>query len=697
MATKRWNADRSSALALKNGEVNLAGGHDDHFLTGYNIFNGDSYRNRGAVRFALSWSGVGKIVSAVLSVKTTGYVHLTGPGSDPDIYVQRITQAWTTNARRSEFDSPAGSGWNSDPDDWGDIHSTETDRATLDVTTSQNTWDSVDITDIAERWAPSSVQKRSGAPGDALPNYGLLIRAIVEDSTGEDVEFFGVGQNAASLRPTILLTYTDTGSAPTVTVTAPTGTIATSTPDIAGTYADADGDAMGKLDIQVSTVSTFASTTWNVAQTTVFSAPTTATWSKAYGGSALAPGSTYFIRARVYDSHGSASAWATTVSFTVQALGGTGSGGSITPKPPAFRTRPARIELYDIGANRGIGALKAIIDDAKYIGGSDYWNEVGEAYWTLPYNHPAIAEIVPLQRHYRISRYDAVSGTYKTLFRGIIDDYDADEDEVIIYGADYKSTLETSITAASTTYAAQFLGLIVQAELSAARTETASRLAFTASSSGSGNIENTSTTAIMTTAYQQRLQFIQQIAQVSMASSSVRTVFSIDRDSPFTWRFIENKGSEEVAGLRWEYGGVINGFRYVPGFASYANRVQALGIRREGASILYSTQSADGTSLYGRMTRAQLFQDVTDQTTLDKMTQRSARLAATAEKHVSMALRVSQVIPWDGWDIGDNARIQIHRGSLVNLNALYTLAGVEWVLSPEGGEQLYVAITTKQV
>lgn len=691
MATKRWNANLTTLLALKDGATPLAGGHDDHLPSGYTV-SGDNYRLRSAIKFANTWSGVGQIVSAVLSVKTSAFLHVTGSGSDPDIYVERITSNWNSNARRSSFDSPAGAGWNSDPADYGDIQSTSTGRVAADVTTTANTWVAVDITAIAEAWAPSSVKKRDGTPGGAAGNYGVLIRPVTDASSAENTEFYGIGLNATSVRPTILLTYTDASAAPTATITAPTGTVATSTPNIVGTYSDPGSTTMSKLDIQVSSVSTFASTTWNVAATTVF----TPTWSKAYAGSALAPGSTYYIRARVYNAAGVASAWTSTGSFTIQALGGSGSGGSVTPKPPAFRTRPARIELYDIGTGRGPGTLKAIIDDAKYIGVSDYWNEVGEAYWTMPYNHPQLGEIVPLQRHYRVSRYDAVSGAYKTIGRGLIDDFDADQDETIIHGSNYKGLLETSITAASTTYAAQFLGLIVQQELSAAINESASRLGFTVSSSGSGNIENTSTTAILMTAFQQRLGFIQQVAQVAMASSSVRTVFDIDRDSPYTWRFIENQGSEELTGFRLEFGGNINGFRYVPGFADYANRIQAIGIRREGANILYSTQSADGTSNYGRMTQPHLFQDVTDQTTLDKMAQRAARLASSGGKNLAMVLRASQIIPWDGWKIADNVRAIISRGTLINLNGLYTLTGMEWTLSPIGGENLRLAVTSKQ-
>ncbi|MCC6311353.1 MAG: hypothetical protein IT345_10605 [Trueperaceae bacterium] len=678
MATKRWNSSKSTLLA-KQGTSYLGGGDDEHQPVGY----WSSTRFRGAIDFSIDWTGVTKIDSAVLSVKTTSQVHV-GFGSDPDVYVQRITGGeFSPNGDRSSFDSPPGSGWTSAPDDYGDIASTSTGRSTMDVTTSENTWDTVDITAIVEAWAPATVLKSDGStPGDALGNYGLLLKPVVNDLLAETTEFYS-HEAGASNRPSILLTYTanPAPSAPTTNL-APTGSGNAAVPTFSGNFDDA-GDTMKYVDIQVSTDSTFASAThWNLTNGTGFGYDSgTTVWNIPYAGDALSPSTTYYWRARVADSLGTFSSYCATQSFSVIS----------TPTPPVFRVFPPRIELFAIGASRGIGELRAIIDDAKKIGVSAYGNATGELYFTVPYNHPQASEIVPLQRHYRVSRYDAATGAYGTVARGIIEDVVADNDEAVVYGHDYMGLLETSISAASTSYTSTALGTIINDQVTAAIGESNSRLAFTSV----GTIDATSITTTLITNYQPRLDFISQVASVSMSDRSVRSIFSINRDSPYQWNFTENDGSEELTNLRLELGGLVNGFYYAPDFKSFATHIAGVGQKREGATVLYSTQSSANPSTYGYIARPAFFQDVVNQSALDKLVSRAAKTAGVPDKRVSLTLRANRLVPWDGWDIGDSARVIISRGPMVNINGLYTIWGMEWIVNPDGREDLFLSLATK--
>lgn len=678
MATVRFTANKDSLLVSPN----LGGGDDDHIGAAY--VSGVGQVIRGAVDFPLSWTGINKIVSAVLSCKTSGETHYS-QANDPDIYVERITNSWSENAGRDPSDTPAGGGLLVAGDGYDNISSTTTHRATWDVggganPPANNTWYSVDVTSMIEDVAPSTVLKRDGTPGGGSTFRGFLLRSTTESSSANNVEFWSRDQ--AGNAPSLLITY-DSNAAPSApTNLSPSGTITQSAPTFSGLFTD-PGDTMSKLAIHVSTDSTFASIThWNSSLAQV--ANSGDTWTRDYTGTTLSVGTTYYWRAAVYDSVGNVSAYSATKSFVVAA-------GAAAVQ--SFRAGAPRIEIWtNSGSTKGPTALVALIDDAKFIGVSAYANEVGELYFTLPQNHPQISALTsPLERHYRVSRYDAYTGTYKTVARGIMEDYEHAGDEVVFYGHDYIGFLETTITPNSTTYSGQFLGSIISDQLTSAIAETNSRLAFTSV----GTIDTTTLTTTLLTSSEQRLNLIKSVVSIAMATSSVRSVFGISRDWPYQWFFTQNKGSEDLSNLRLQYGGAVNGFLYIPGYRDFATRMRSIGLKVEGASILYSEQTYGSESAVGFMARFRLFQNVINQSALDDLTLRAAREAGVAQKNVRLLLRANQLIPWGGWDLGDNIRVIVSRGAAASLNNLYTIWGMEWTTEPNGRENLYLALASK--
>jgi len=77
----------------------------------------------------------------------------------------------------------------------------------------------------------------------------------------------------------------------------------------------------------------------------------------------------------------------------------------------------------------------AVISDARDVGVQLYANENGSMYFTLPIDHPALPLINPLRQHYFVQRWDG--SEYVTIQGGILTDYDAGENEVVISGVDY--------------------------------------------------------------------------------------------------------------------------------------------------------------------------------------------------------------------------------------------------------------------
>ena len=349
-----------------------------------------------------------------------------------------------------------------------------------------------------------------------------------------------------------------------------------------------------------------------------------------------------------------------------------------------------RVKLWAMGTNRGRGSLAALIDDANDIGISGYANERGEAFFTLPWNHPQISACQPLVRHVEVSRQSS-DGTYTPIWVGILDDYSATRDEVVFYARDYLSLLETTISASNTSYTSTQIGTIIQDEVSLAIqqvTQSNSRLGFMTMS-----IETVTTTTSVLTSYQPRLDFIRGVANILQAGGTTRPLISVNRTSPFVISFAQNAGIDRN-GVRLEYGGNIRDFLYAPGYDDLVTNVYAIGQQRQGANLLFSNQSYASPATYGTIQRGTLFIDVVNQSALDAMTLTLARIEGTVGKSISLSARVNGVAPWDGFDLMDSVRVIVNRG-IVSVNNLFTVWGLEWIGAKNGSESLFLDLRLK--
>jgi hypothetical protein len=354
-----------------------------------------------------------------------------------------------------------------------------------------------------------------------------------------------------------------------------------------------------------------------------------------------------------------------------------------------------RVDIFANDSSYGPGEFRAGVDHPKHLGVSAYANEAGEFFMTLPYNHPAISEIKPYETHWRVRRR-AGDGVVQTIGAGFIDDFEADKNEVTIFGLDYMGLLETTVSSASTSYTSMALGDIVEDQLTAAMAETDSRLGFTQL----GTVQATSRTATLITNYQQRLDFLRGVADVSMADRSVRTILSIGRtpnsSGDWVWNFVEDQGDDQ-RDIRLEYGKAIRDFRFSPGFREFATHIAGVGIKREGAAVLYSTQSYASTTTYGRITIPNVYQDIVNQTALDDRVKRDARRAARTKKHLVPVIRQGAVTPWTGWELGDSVPVIVDRGAKVAVDDLRTIWGMEWVVEANSQEALFLALEPKEI
>jgi hypothetical protein len=367
-----------------------------------------------------------------------------------------------------------------------------------------------------------------------------------------------------------------------------------------------------------------------------------------------------------------------------------------------FSQSPFRITLWDMtGSGRGRGTVKAVISDAKYIGCSSYLNEGGEAFFTLPYNHPQIAECVPLERHYRIDRWDEEDAVYRTVGTGILQDYQATDNETVFYGIDYMTVLNQTITDVSSiisnpsntvTYDDKTVSQIWQSELSAVKNEANSRLGFI-------DVEATISAATKTydifTAGENRGEFLFNMTAIAQEGTTSKVVFGNRIESStqsYNSFFLDmNYSTAPNNSLRLVYGANVKRFSYSPNFRNLRTRAVliATSIFNASQSKIWSNYATSAlASTYGVIDRVDVFEDLISQDSVSARASYNLNESSPDKLRViSLSVVDGSVIPYKNYNLGDDIKVIINRGNVV-VDASVTLRGQQWVGREDGSEEI---------
>lgn len=349
---------------------------------------------------------------------------------------------------------------------------------------------------------------------------------------------------------------------------------------------------------------------------------------------------------------------------------------------------PFRVRLWDIGASRGRGSQVAVIEDAIDVGVSAYANEPGEMFFTLPGNHAQIAECLPLQRHYEVTRLNETTGDYDVVGSGLLEDQDATKDEVVFYGIDYLGLFTKNISAANQSYTGTLIGTIINNQFTDVVNVVDVFAHYT-----KGTIDATSRTVTVITTFEERLAFWRGLLEILSAGGSTRPIMTASRSYPVTFDFDDNKGSDKED-VRLEYGGAILDFRHTLGYSQRATRIRAIGVKREGASVLYSDQTYGAPATFGILYMSGLFTDLINQAELDSKALSALKDAYNRSGNLAMSLAQGYYGPWDGYDLGDSIRVVVERG-ITSIDELHTVWGMEWIGRRDGSESLYLDLQPK--
>jgi hypothetical protein len=204
---------------------------------------------------------------------------------------------------------------------------------------------------------------------------------------------------------------------------------------------------------------------------------------------------------------------------------------------------------------------------------------------------------------------------FETLDDFLILDAHRQNGTITFFGANPVALLSFSVTGASTTYSSVAVSTIVQTELERAIYSWAGDLPSPLRGVGY-SITSTSATATYYSAFQPRLELIRDVIAIANAAET-----STDRwelawsPSSFRFSFVKNTISDRfnAIGFRNMLSHELREHEVV------GNVVYALGVKREGAAVLYSTQRSPTSTSLVALATPKIYYDITDQATLDSI------------------------------------------------------------------------------
>lgn len=257
------------------------------------------YDYRSWLKFTNDWSGVGKIVRAVLIMYTDnglGRLSVASSSDTPKLKVRRVTAAFGEGSTPND-DEDFGTS------DYKPGSTTATGEVLHSPTKEADGLVRIDITKLVDLWAPSGVKRSNGSTGTPVSNHGL---ALLPTSTDGKYAWAGWSEDATgdaiNLKPVIELTYELGATAPDApTNLEPSGSVVSIGAFEGDFYDTRPTDQLRKSRVQVYSPAKSATIEADDNVVTCSSAHGFANGAKVYitamtGGTGLSTFTEYFVR-----------------------------------------------------------------------------------------------------------------------------------------------------------------------------------------------------------------------------------------------------------------------------------------------------------------------------------------------------------------------------------------------------------------
>lgn len=601
------------------------------------------------------------------------------------------------------------------------------------------------VSDQVKTWTPAKVMATAAEQATGSQGQCSVVAPLGQWSIGKEQEWtVKVWDNEAKPSESDWTPwgnpFTVTGGVPTIGTPTAIGTVA----NMAGVrfialWTHPEGKAIASLRIQLRASTAPGSPLWDGTDNAWDTGAVTPTLTeqdgsatspahqinRRYEGDSLEAGS-YSWRVMVTDVLGAQSAWAygTLVLSADYDVEDPGAGDNVGY---SRQLSGFRIILRGMGTKRGPGAIRAVIEDALNVGMSSYASAPGECYFTLPATHPQVGECEPWRTHCSYEQYR--NGKWQEIWAGLLTDFDATGDDVVINGIDYLGLLSLDIERRAWNsgdakdkkpkYFNKSISSIIADQLDEAIATTDSPVGFITRPDSGTSFNVLSTPIVIDASYRQRLEFIRGLLDSFRAGTGVRSRIVVRRKQGSTadethgygyaFNLLADSGTNRKA-LRLEWGGLIQGFRIL-GFGDFAVKVYGIGREVNELKPHYKSGSAPNmpTATWGNLAKVAVWQDIDDESDLARRVAQLAAESGRVGKRMALGLRVRGLGPFDGWDITDSVPIDIVRGVVDTGHfapdppgsptaglSWWTIWGTEWRWYPDGHDELTLVVRPRE-
>jgi len=358
-------------------------------------------------------------------------------------------------------------------------------------------------------------------------------------------------------------------------------------------------------------------------------------------------------------------------------------------------------------ANRGPGAITAVINDPTNLGVSTYYSSPGELYFTLRINHPQAGAVEPWRTHYCVEEY--VSGAWKPKFYGLMVDFDANENDIVFYGMDYLGLLDRVIDTryvegkpdtpppTGSKFVDTAVSSVISNLLAYARDKANSPVGFIYLGARDSFPEKVTIYSTFTAIG----AFLQGLVETHRQGTGRRSrlwVESLDHDS-HRWRLADKPGVDRK-GIRLTYGGLVQGFNII-GFGQFGTKAHGIGRAQLGTKLFYRSATSPGLSqtTWGSIEVVDFHDNVTDANDLTRRVKQHATSAGRVGKRIAMGIKVDGIRPFDGYNIADCIVVAIKRGVIDTMrygSGLWMVVGTEWRVFPDGHDEVTLVVLPKE-
>ena len=361
-----------------------------------------------------------------------------------------------------------------------------------------------------------------------------------------------------------------------------------------------------------------------------------------------------------------------------------------------------RVMVYAAnGTGMAPGTLLQEFETPKNLGYAYYLNDIGESFFTIGQHEQKVN-----LRAYEGTAHVVIIRDGVVVWRGILAEHDANEDDVIFYAYGYEHVLYHIFSLWNQRWAnvevAGASGTPINDLWTLATTTLASQLSFaTAGTIQAPVTETDGAIAIVLSEYKLYYKRILHAMKelVALATSDTTNICYLEIDYPTsptaltaTFNFWKDKTTDR--NLIMQYPGNVQGFsdRYVP--ISSRNELLAVGTGARGQLFLNTQSEASGTFGYtnfGRRQESLYLSWVRDAGELERVNK--LRLAKALREDVQMSVKLypdSGILParatGSGYAIGDRVRVKLNKGN-TNIDKSMLVIG-EQVLYIAGREHV---------